>query len=143
MLTPATLDAMTDMHEAATQIPDLPVGPLAERMGIELTHAGPGRVSARMPVEGNTQPMGLLHGGASAVLAETVGSLCAVVSAGSAAVVGVELNATHHRAARSGYVEATATPAYEGRTMATYNISVQDDDGRLICTARLTCAIRV
>ena len=118
-------------------------GALAERMGITLTEATAQRVVARMPVEGNTQPYGLLHGGASAVLAETVGSLHAAIHAGpEQQAVGLDINCTHHRGATSGYVTATSTPLSLGRTIAALSISIVDDEGRLVCTARLTCLIR-
>jgi uncharacterized protein (TIGR00369 family) len=116
---------------------------LAERMGIELVEASVERVVATMPVAGNTQPYGLLHGGASCTLAETVGSVGAVLHAGRDAIaVGIELNATHHRSARSGLVTAVATPLHLGRTLATYEIAITDEDGRKVCTARLSCLIR-
>ena len=119
------------------------LGPLADGMGIALTEARPGRVVATMPVEGNTQPYGLLHGGASAVLAETIGSVAAALHAGQGyMVVGVDLNCTHHRALREGTVTAVATPLSEGRTVASYDIRVVDEAGRPVCTARLTCLIR-
>lgn len=122
---------------------DIPLGALAERMGIRLVEAVPGRVVATMPVEGNTQPYGLLHGGASAVLAETVGSIAAWLHGGpDAAPVGVDLSCTHHRAARSGEVTAVATALSEGRTVASYDIRITDAEGRPVCTARLTCLIR-
>lgn len=124
---------------------DLPPspGPLAEKMGVRIVEARPGHVVATMPVEGNTQPFGLLHGGASAVLAETVGSIAGWLHAGPGnAVVGVDLSCTHHRAAREGTVTATATPLSEGRTVCSYDIRITDDDGRAVCTARLTCLIR-
>ena len=96
-----------------------------------------------MPVEGNTQPFGLLHGGASAALAETVGSIAGALHAGpDRLVVGVDLNATHHRAVRSGEVHAVATPLHEGGSVGSYDIRISDDDGALVCTARLTCLIR-
>ncbi|SNC59411.1 uncharacterized domain 1-containing protein [Kytococcus aerolatus] len=117
-------------------------GTLAERMGIEVTHASAEEVRASMPVEGNTQPYGILHGGASVVLAETVGSIGAALHAGpDRAAVGVDINATHHRAARSGRVHAVATPLHRGRSMASYEIVLTDDEGRRVCTSRLTCAI--
>jgi uncharacterized protein (TIGR00369 family) len=122
-------------------------GTLPDRMGIKITSAtmsdaGP-RVEATMPVAGNIQPFGLLHGGASCVLAETVGSLGAAVHAGPGAmVVGIEISATHHRAARDGEVTAIATQAHGGRTLATYDIVISDADGYRVCTSRLTCLIR-
>lgn len=119
------------------------VGALGERMGIELLSATPQRVEARMPVEGNTQPYGLLHGGASCVLAETVGSIGAVLHAGPGGrAVGVDINATHHLAAQSGTVTAVATALRLGRTVATYEITISDEHDRRVCTARLTCVIQ-
>jgi 1,4-dihydroxy-2-naphthoyl-CoA hydrolase len=96
-----------------------------------------------MPVAGNIQPYGLLHGGASCVLAETAGSLAAALHAGPGhAVVGIEISATHHRGAREGDVTAVATLAHGGRTVATYDIVISDATGRRVCTSRLTCLIR-
>jgi uncharacterized protein (TIGR00369 family) len=96
-----------------------------------------------MPVEGNRQPFGLIHGGANAVLAETLGSMAAAVHAGPGRYpVGIELNATHHRSAASGYVYATATSLSLGRTLATHEIVIVDENGKLTCTARLTCFLR-
>jgi 1,4-dihydroxy-2-naphthoyl-CoA hydrolase len=120
-------------------------GALAERMGIVLTEATPERVVATMPVAGNTQPFGLLHGGASCVLAETVGSIAATLHAGrlfGGYAVGVEISATHHRAARDGVVTGVATPLHLGGLVATYEIVITDSDGQRICTARLTCLLR-
>ncbi len=115
-------------------------GALAERMGIVFESARPDHVVASMPVEGNTQPMGLLHGGASAALAETVGSVAAVLASFPDRIpVGVELSCTHHRSARSGRVRATATPLAVGRTLATYDVVITDENDRRICSARLTC----
>ena len=99
-------------------------GALGERMGIDITEATPERVVATMPVEGNTQPYGLLHGGASCVLAETLGSVGAVLHGQTVDrpfAVGVDINATHHKSARSGMVTGIATPVHRGRTMATYD----------------------
>ncbi len=118
-------------------------GTLLERMHIELGEVSPERVTASMPVQGNTQPYGLLHGGASAVLAETVGSVAADAHAGPGRVaVGIELNCSHHRSAVAGDVHAEALPIHRGRSLATYEIRVTDDAGRLVCTARLTCMLR-
>lgn len=116
---------------------------LMARMGIEVVEASPQRLVATMPVEGNTQPYGLLHGGASVVLAETLGSIGAALHAGEGkAVVGLDINATHHRAARSGLVTGTATPLSLGRTLACYEVVVTDEDGRRVCTSRITCLVR-
>ncbi|MER7366165.1 PaaI family thioesterase [Nonomuraea wenchangensis] len=118
-------------------------GTLASRMGIEFLEAGPDRVVGRMPVEGNTQPYGLLHGGASVVLAETLGSVAAAIHAGPERIaMGVEINATHHRSARSGHVTGVATRLHAGRTLATYDIEITDEEGRRVCTSRLTCMLR-
>lgn len=119
------------------------LGALANRMRIELLAASPERVVGRMPVDGNTQPYGLLHGGASCVLAETLGSTAAALWAGEGRyAVGVDINATHHRSAVTGHVTGEATALHRGRTTATYAISLRDDSGDLVCTVRLTCALR-
>ena len=113
------------------------------RMGIEIVEASTERLVATMPVAGNTQPYGLLHGGASVVLAESLGSIGAALHAGPGkAVVGLDINATHHRAARSGIVTGTATPISLGRTLACYEVVVTDDQGKRVCTSRITCLIR-
>lgn len=130
---------------AGEEAPRWPSGldPLGARLGIRFTEASPQRVVATMPVEGNTQPFGLLHGGASCVLAETIGSLGAALHAGlSRVVVGIEISATHHRGARDGDVTAVATLAHGGRTIATYDVVISDSAGRRVCTSRLTCLIR-
>ncbi|MEO7423497.1 MAG: hotdog fold thioesterase [Ornithinibacter sp.] len=116
---------------------------LMKRMGIEVIEASAERLVATMPVAGNTQPYGLLHGGASVVLAETLGSIGAALHAGPGkAVVGLDINATHHRAARSGLVTGTATPLSLGRTLACYEVVVTDEQGKRVCTSRITCLIR-
>lgn len=126
---------------------DLPAlfsaGHLGERMGVRITEASADRVVGTMPVEGNTQPYGLLHGGASAVLAETLGSVGSMLHGGAGKIaVGVDLNCTHHRGARSGLVTGTATPVHRGRSTATYEIVITDDHDKRVCTARLTCLLR-
>lgn len=116
---------------------------LPGRMGIKIIEAAPERVVGTMPVEGNTQPYGILHGGASCVLAESLGSLGSALQAGPGRfTVGIEINATHHRSARSGLVTGVATLAHGGRTMATYDIVITDEDGKRVCTARLSCLHR-
>jgi 1,4-dihydroxy-2-naphthoyl-CoA hydrolase len=118
-------------------------GTLVERMGIVFSAAGTDRVVATMPVEGNTQPYGLLHGGASLVLAETLGSIGSALHAGTERIaVGIEINATHHRAARSGSVTGTATPLHLGSTMASWQVEIVDEQGRAVCTSRITCLLR-
>ncbi|MER7763422.1 hotdog fold thioesterase [Streptomyces sp. NPDC097619] len=126
---------------------DLPAlfsaGNLGERMDIRVLEASAEKVVGTMPVEGNTQPYGLLHGGASAVLAETLGSVGAMMHGGLGKVaVGVDLNCTHHRGVRSGLVTGTATPVHRGRSTATYEIVIEDEEGRRVCSARLTCLLR-
>jgi 1,4-dihydroxy-2-naphthoyl-CoA hydrolase len=118
-------------------------GTLMERIHIELVEADAQRVVGRMPVEGNTQPYGLLHGGASAVLAETLGSYGAVAHAGPGRIaVGVDLNVTHHRAVTSGVVTGVATPVHLGSTVATFEVVISDERDRRVATARLTCLLR-
>jgi len=120
-------------------------GALGERMGIEITEATAERVVATMPVEGNTQPYGLLHGGASCVLAESIGSVGAVlhgVTVDRPFAVGVDINATHHKGVRPGTITGVATPVHRGRTAVTYEIVITDEDGDRVCTARLTCLLR-
>lgn len=120
-------------------------GALADRMGITLLEAAPERVVATMPVDGNTQPYGLLHGGASVVLAETLGSIGSAMHAArlfNGIAVGIEVNATHHKAARAGLVTGVATPLRLGGMIATYEIVITDESGERVCTARLTCALR-
>ena len=120
-------------------------GLIAERLGVVLVEASPERVVGTMPVEGNTQPFGLLHGGASCVLAESLGSVGASMHAMRAFggyAVGVEISATHHRSARSGLVTGVATPLHLGGSVATYEVVITDDAGARVCTARLTCLLR-
>jgi uncharacterized protein (TIGR00369 family) len=127
----------------AAQFPAGPRGDLATAMGIEILEASAERVVGRMPVRGNTQPFGLLHGGASCVLAESIGSTGAFLHAGKGRIaVGVEISATHHRSATEGFVTAVATQVHGGRTLATYDIVITDERDRRVCTARLTCMLR-
>lgn len=141
-----TTDPRSDAPATGIEVPRSilkTAGTLLERMEIEVGEISSGRVTARMPVAGNTQPYGLLHGGASAVLAETVGSVAAATHAGHGRIaVGIELNCTHHRAAREGHVHAVAVPVHLGGTLATYAITITDDSGALICTSRLSCLLR-
>lgn len=115
---------------------------LVTRMGIEITTCRPDLVVGTMPVKGNRQPIGIMHGGANAVLAETLGSLAAWVHAGpDRIIVGQELSCTHHRAVRSGLVTGVCRPLHVGRGTATYEIVISDEQERRTCTARLTCAL--
>lgn len=116
---------------------------MAGRLGIEIVQAGPETVTGRMPVAGNTMPYGFMHGGASCVLAETLGTVGAAIYAGAdRRAVGIEIGATHHRAVSSGQVTGIATRVHGGRSVATYEIVITDDLGSRICTARLTCMLR-
>jgi uncharacterized protein (TIGR00369 family) len=121
-------------------------GTLLERMGIVVQEATPDRVVATMPVKGNTQPYGLLHGGASCVLAESLGSIGSALHAAAygKVAVGVDINATHHRAVRDTggtTVTGVATPIYLGRTTTSYEVVVTDDRDKRVCTARITCQL--
>jgi len=130
-----------DLKEFLAQMPQ-GMGGLNERMGIELVEVSADRVVGTMPVEGNTQPYGLLHGGASVVLAETLGSVGSSIHAAPDRLsVGVDINATHHRAATSGSVTGVATAVHLGRSMATYEVVISDEAGRRVCTSRITCAL--
>ena len=118
------------------------MGALNERMGIELQEISAERVVGTMPVEGNTQPYGLLHGGASVVLAETLGSVGSGLHAHPDRLsVGIDINATHHRAATSGTVTGVATAIHLGRTTAAYDVVITDERGKRVCTSRITCAL--
>ena len=111
-------------------------------MGIEITEFTPERVVATMPVAGNRQPFGLLHGGASAALAETMGSFHGSLVGGGKAPLGIELSCTHHRSATDGLVTAVSTPLHVGRTICTFEIVISDEPDRRICTARLTVLLQ-
>jgi 1,4-dihydroxy-2-naphthoyl-CoA hydrolase len=115
---------------------------LDSKMGFELVTLTPELVVGRMPVEGNTQPYGLWHGGASCVLAETLASLGSFMHAQPEKIaVGVDINATHHRSVTTGWVTGTATALQLGRTIASYEIVITDDSGKRACTARVTCQL--
>ncbi|MGS0688739.1 hotdog fold thioesterase [Nakamurella sp. GG22] len=117
-------------------------GELAENMGIELIEFTRERVVATMPVAGNRQPFGLLHGGASAALAETMGSFHGALVGDGKAPLGIELSCSHHRSAADGIVTAVSVPISLGRTLCTFEISITDDQDRRICTARLSVLLR-
>lgn len=117
-------------------------GALDKKMGIEIIEATPHRLVGRMPVEGNTQPVGLLHGGANVVLAESLGSIGTQLHAGpSRRIVGVDINATHHRSATSGFVTGVATAVSLGKTLCVYEIVITNEAGERTCTSRITCLI--
>lgn len=119
------------------------MGALAEKMGIEFTEFTIERSVATMPVEGNTQPVGLLHGGAYVVLGESLGSMSANLHAGPGRLaVGVDINATHTRSATSGVVTGVCTPIHLGRSVAVHEIVVTDEQGRRCSTIRITNMIK-
>ena len=120
----------------------LPAVPIHDRLGIEIHAATVDEVVGTIPVAGNEQPFGVLHGGASAVLAESLASIGTALHAGpDQPIAGIEINASHHRAAKSGLVTGRATPLHLGRRVATWSVELRDDADRLTCTARVTCLI--
>lgn len=117
-------------------------GALDQKMGIKILEAEPGRLVGTMPVEGNTQPMGLLHGGANVVLAESLGSIGTSLHAGpTRKIVGLDINATHHKSATSGIVTGVATAISLGKTLCSWEIVITNEAGERTCTARITCLI--
>ena len=127
-----------------TNLKEIGKGTLLEALGIEITELGEGRVVATMPVDHRThQPFGLLHGGASVALAETVASIgaYALVDQEKESVVGLEINANHIRAVRSGIVTATGTVLHRGNTTMVWDIKIVDEQQRLVCVSRCTIAI--
>ncbi len=133
---------MTDIEEFIDSLPD-GMGALNHKLGIEIVDISPEKVVGTMPVVGNTQPFRLLHGGASVALAETLGSIGSGLHAAQygKVSVGVDINATHHRAATSGTVTGTATAIHLGRTSAAYEVVIVDERGKRVCTSRITCAL--
>ncbi len=115
------------------------LGELDIKMGVTILEQSAERVVATMPVAGNRQSFGLLHGGASVAFAEALGSWAAVIHAGPGrSAVGLDINATHHRSATSGIVTGVATAVKLGRRVTSHEIVLRDDEGRLLCTARIT-----
>lgn len=130
----------SDMHE---WLSPHGVGALVVKMGIRFLEMSAERIVATMPVEGNTQVAGILHGGAHMVLAETLGSFAAGIHAGRHRhALGIEIGATHHRGISSGTVTGTATAIHLGRTLTTHEIVMTDDAGRRLSTARITNLLR-
>ncbi len=129
-----------ELHAA---FPGHGMGGLARAMGIRFTELTPGRAVATMPVEPNTQPGGILHGGAHCVLAETLASTAASVHAGPGRyAVGVDVNATHQRGVASGTVTGTCTALHLGATLTVHEVVMTDDRGRRLSTARVTNVVR-
>lgn len=117
---------------------------LIQHLGIEVLEVGPDYVRGRMPVDERTrQPFGLLHGGASVVLAETLGSMAAnlCIDAEQQVAVGLEVNANHLRAVTSGWVTGTARPLHLGRSTQVWEIRIEDAGGQPTCISRLTMAV--
>ena len=125
------------------RIIDTQGGDLAIKMGIELLEISAEYSVARMPVQGNTQVVGILHGGAHVVLGESLGSISSAIHAGPGKyVVGIEINATHSRSTSEGWVTGTCTALVLGRTLCTHEIVMTDDQGRRLSTVRMTNLIR-
>lgn len=118
-------------------------GTMCERVGLLITEIGPDFVKARMPVDERTQQhMGIIHGGASVVLAETIGSVAAGLCCPKTSfIVGLEINANHIRAGRPPYVEGIARPLHIGSSTMVWDIRITDADGKLVCVSRLTTAV--
>lgn len=119
-------------------------GTMVEHLGIRVTEVGSDYLRATMPVDERTvQPMGLLHGGASVALAETLGSVAANLAVDSSrfACVGIEINANHVRAVRHGQVTGTARPVHIGRTTQVWQIEIHDEQDRLACVSRITLSV--
>lgn len=126
------------------QLNEIGKGTMGECLGMEFTEIGPDYIRMMMPVDHRTrQPYGLLHGGASAALAETVGSIASalIIDQEKQICVGMEINANHVRGVRNGYVHAIAKPLHIGATSHVWDIRITDDDHKLVCVSRLTMAI--
>lgn len=133
---------LVDMSDYLDAIRKRGSGALDIKMGIEIIEASPERLVGTMPVEGNTQPIGLLHGGANVVLAESLGSIGTQLHAGpNRRIVGVDINATHHKSAVSGIVTGVATAVSLGKTLCCYEVEITNDKGERTCSARITCLI--
>ena len=130
-------------HQPPDWVAGLSLGHLSDRMGIEIVDWDPDRLVATMPVERNQQPYGIVHGGAYCVLAESLGSTAAALSVGpQRAVVGIELNASYHRAAVQGTITAICRNLHLGGTLTCHEIDMTDDSGTRLCTVRLRCLVR-
>jgi 1,4-dihydroxy-2-naphthoyl-CoA hydrolase len=141
---PAASDnAASDNAASDARYAESPGGALAAKLGIEFLELSASHSVARMPVEGNTQPRGILHGGAHAVLGETLGSISANIHAGPGRyAVGIEVSASHSRSTDSGWVTATCDAISLGRTLVTHEIVVRDDKERRLSTVRMTNLLR-
>jgi 1,4-dihydroxy-2-naphthoyl-CoA hydrolase len=131
-------------NKALQKLNDFQKNTITEVLGIEITDFGPDYFCGKMPVDHRTvQPYGLLHGGASAVLAETLGSIAGgmQVNLETQSVVGVEINCNHLRSARDGWVYGKATPVKIGRKIHVWNIEIKNEDDKLVAVSRLTLAV--
>jgi uncharacterized protein (TIGR00369 family) len=136
-------DQIKTSEAAAALLAERGLGPLADKMGIKLLELSAERAVATMPVEGNTQPLGVLHGGAHVVLGESLGSFAANVWAyPDKYAVGIEVNASHSRSINSGMVTAVCTAINLGKTLAVHEISITDEAGKLLSTVRITNFLR-
>lgn len=127
------------------QLNEIGTNTMADFLGMEFTEIGPDYLRMIMPVNGRTkQPYGLLHGGASAALAETVGSVASslIIDHKKQIAVGLDINANHIKGVTEGYVHAIARPLHIGSTTHVWDIRICDDDNKLVCISRLTVAIR-
>ncbi len=133
-------DGLDPVREASAAL----AGTLMERLGIEIIEAGDDWLKGRMPVDERTrQPFGLLHGGASVALAETLASWAGTLSVrADQQCVGVEINANHLRGVTHGWVYGVATPESLGRTLHVWTVRISDESGRLVCISRTTLAVR-
>ena len=128
---------------AAALLSERGLGDLAEKMGIKLLELSAERAVATMPVSGNTQPLGVLHGGAHVVLGESLGSFAANVWAyPDKFAVGIEVNASHSRSATEGIVTGTCVAINLGKTLTVHEISITDESGKLLSTVRITNFLR-
>jgi uncharacterized protein (TIGR00369 family) len=133
---------LNNSHDFSEALRTLGSGQLDSKMGIKIIEATPARLVGTMPVEGNRQPAGLLHGGANVILAESLGSVGTQLHAGlDRRIVGVDINATHHKSATEGLVTGVATAISLGKTMCSYEIVITNEAGERTCTARITCLI--
>ena len=131
-------------NKALQKMNDFQKNTIIEVLGIEITDFGPEYFCGKMPVDNRTvQPYGLLHGGASVVLAESLGSIAGgmQVNRDTQTVVGVEINCNHLRSARDGWVYGKATPLKIGRKIQVWNIEIKNDDGKMVAFSRLTLSV--
>lgn len=135
---------MSDMSpEVAKWVAIRGVGELAESMGIQILELAAEGGVATMPAAGNRQPLGIVHGGAYVVLAETLGSMCAYVAAGEGRhAVGIEINASHTKSCKEGLITATAKAVNIGKNLTTHEVIVTDQDGNRLSTVRITNFLR-